>query len=103
MPGMAARSRPNTLMINLHYVTALSVTGVRALLACYVTAIDHGTSYRVLHAFSRVLTGTASGVRGGGSGRTRRSRPLCQCLSTNRMTFQQSRHAGLPSIMWLLT
>jgi hypothetical protein len=42
--------RPDTLMINLHHVTALSVTGVRALLVGYVVAIDHGTSYRVLHA-----------------------------------------------------
>ncbi|WP_329064306.1 STAS domain-containing protein [Amycolatopsis sp. NBC_01480] len=42
--------RPDTLVINLHDVTALSIAGMHALLTGYATAIDYGTSYRVLHA-----------------------------------------------------
>jgi hypothetical protein len=41
---------PDSLLINLHQVTALSVAGVRGLLAGYITAIDNGTNYRVLNA-----------------------------------------------------
>lgn len=48
--GAIVTKLPDTLLINLRQVTALSITGVRALLAGYITAIDNGTSYRVLHA-----------------------------------------------------
>ncbi len=42
--------RPDMLLIDLCRVTVLGEAAVRALLAGYVTAIDYGTSYRVLHA-----------------------------------------------------
>ncbi|MCU1685936.1 MAG: hypothetical protein JWQ81_6675 [Amycolatopsis sp.] len=42
--------RPDALVIDLRHVVALSITGIRTLLTGYLTAIDRGTSYRVLHA-----------------------------------------------------
>jgi anti-anti-sigma regulatory factor len=54
---------PDSLLINLHQVTALSVAGVRGLVAGYITAIDNGTTYRVLNAHGqarRILQSTAT-------------------------------------------
>lgn len=42
--------RPDTLLTNLHHVTALGVTGIAALLTGYLTAMDYGTSYHLLDA-----------------------------------------------------
>jgi len=41
---------PDTFLISLRHATALSIPGVRALLTGYITAVDYGTFYRVLHA-----------------------------------------------------
>ncbi|WP_409494587.1 hypothetical protein [Amycolatopsis sp. cmx-11-12] len=41
---------PETLVIDLRHTTSLDLAGVNTLLTGYNTAIDHGTSYRVLHA-----------------------------------------------------
>jgi anti-anti-sigma regulatory factor len=54
---------PDSLLINLHQVTALSVAGVHGLVVGYITAIDNGTTYRVLNAHGparRVLQTTAT-------------------------------------------
>lgn len=46
--------RPDELLVNLDAVDCVSLTGVRALLCGYVTAIDCGTSYRILNAQDQV-------------------------------------------------
>jgi anti-anti-sigma regulatory factor len=54
---------PDSLLINLRHVTALSVAGVQGLVAGYVTATDYGTTYRVLNAHGparRTLQTTAT-------------------------------------------
>ena len=54
---------PDSLLMNLRHVTALSVGGVRGLVTGYVTAIDNGTAYRVLNAHGparRILQTTAT-------------------------------------------
>ncbi|WIV59153.1 STAS domain-containing protein [Amycolatopsis nalaikhensis] len=45
-----AMELPTTLLIDLRHVTALDFAGLRALLAGYRAAVDHGTSYHLLHA-----------------------------------------------------
>jgi anti-anti-sigma factor len=46
--------RPDELIIDLDVVRCLSVTGVGALMCGYVTAIEYGTSYRVVNAHGEV-------------------------------------------------
>lgn len=55
--------QPDELLINLDAVTALDAAGVEALISGYVTAIEHGSSYRVVNAHGAVrrvlnVTGT---------------------------------------------
>jgi anti-anti-sigma factor len=55
--------RPDTLLIDLHDVSAIDVRGMHALLTGYVTAIDHGTTYRVVGAHGQAgdfLRGTGA-------------------------------------------
>jgi anti-anti-sigma regulatory factor len=44
----------DTFVINLHYATAIDITGTHALLAGYITAIEHGTRYHALYAHGPV-------------------------------------------------
>ncbi|WP_328450241.1 STAS domain-containing protein [Amycolatopsis sp. NBC_00438] len=46
--------RPETLLIDLQQVTAISSAGIHALVFGYTIAVDHGTSYRVRHARGQV-------------------------------------------------
>ena len=44
---------PDELLVGLHAVSVLDVATVSALLAGYIAAIEHGTSYRVVGAHGR--------------------------------------------------
>jgi anti-anti-sigma regulatory factor len=55
----------DTFVIDLHYATAIDFAGMRALLAGYTTAIEHGTRYCALRAHGPVRDALqAAGVLG---------------------------------------